>query len=78
MDWEKFRAETAVEDYTGYAKISADGKLEAVSSYNKVGMYKPCLFVENGIAKTLTLGGFRNASGTPINKKVVVFVPNNK
>ena len=61
-------------NYTGYAVPSRDGKtLEARSSYESVGMYQPCLFVENGIAKILTLGGFRNADGTPINRKVEVF-----
>ena len=62
------------ENYTGYAKPKKDGTLEAVSSYESVGMYQPCLYVENGIATSLLLGGFHNASGTPISKKVVVSV----
>ena len=62
-------------NYTGYARPSKDGRtLEAVASYKSVGMYQPCLFVENGIAKKLLLGGLPNADGTPINKKVVVFI----
>ena len=65
-------------NYTGYAKPKKDGTLEAVSSYESVGMYQPCLYVENGIAKILTLGGFRNADGTPINKKVEVEIFNYK
>ena len=59
-------------NYTGYAKPQRDGTLEAVSSYERVGMYQPCVFVENGIATSLRLGGFQNADGTPINKKVEV------
>lgn len=59
-------------NYTGYAKPKNDGTLEAVPSYESVSIYQPCLYVENGIAKILTLGGFRNADGTPINKKVEV------
>ena len=59
-------------NYTGYAKPKKDGTLEAVSSYESVGMYQPCLYVENGIATSLLLGGFPNASGTPISKKVEV------
>lgn len=61
-------------NYTGYAKPKKDGTLEAVSSYESVGMYQPCLYVENGIATSLKLGGFQNADGTPINKKVDVLV----
>lgn len=59
-------------DYTGYAKPKKDGTLEAVSSYKSVGMYQPCLYVENGIATSLLIGGFSNASGTPICRKVEV------
>ena len=59
-------------NYTGYAKPKRDGTLEAVSSYESVGMYQPCLYVENGIATSLLIGGFSNASGTPISKKVEV------
>ena len=59
-------------NYTGYAKPKRDGTLEAVSSYESVGMYQPCLYVENGIATSLLVGGFTNASGTPIHKKVEV------
>ena len=59
-------------NYTGYAKPKKDGTLEAVSSYKSVGMYQPCVYVENGIATSLKLGGFQNAGGTPINKKVEV------
>ena len=59
-------------NYTGYAKPRRDGVLEAVSTYESVGMYQPCLYVENGIATKLLLGGFTNAYGTPINKKVDV------
>lgn len=59
-------------DYTGYAKPKKDGTLEAVSSYESVGVYQPCLYVENGIATSLLLGGFPNASGIPISKKVDV------
>lgn len=59
-------------DYTGYAKPKRDGTLEAVPSYESVGMYQPCLYVENGIATSLLIGGFKNASGTPISKKVEV------
>lgn len=62
-------------NYTGYARLSRDGKtLEAVSSYKSVGMYQPCLFVENGQANKLLLGGFSNPLSTPINKKVEVFI----
>ena len=63
-------------NYTGYAKPKKDGTLEAVSSYKSVGMYQPCVFVENGIATSLKLGGFQNADGTPINKKVEVEIFN--
>lgn len=59
-------------NYTGYAIMGKDGKLEAVSSYESAGMYQPCVFVENGIATYLRLGGLPNADGTPINKKVDV------
>ncbi len=65
-------------NYTGYAKPGKGGTLEAVSSYVSVGMYQPCVYVENGTAKVLTLGGFRNADGTPINKKVDVLVQEQK
>lgn len=58
--------------YTGYAKPRRDGTLEAVSSYKSVGMYQPCLYVENGIATKLLIGGFSNADGTIINKRVEV------
>ena len=61
-------------NYTGYAKPKKDGTLEAVSSYKSVGMYQPCVYVENGIATSLLLGGFTNANGTPINKRVEVSV----
>lgn len=61
-------------DYTGYAKPKKDGTLEAVSSYKSVGMYQPCLYVENGIATRLLVGGFSNANGTPISKRVEVEV----
>lgn len=59
-------------DYTGYAKPKRDGTLEAVPSYESVGMYQPCLYVENGIATSLLIGGFKNANGTPICRKVEV------
>lgn len=59
-------------NYTGCAKPKKDGTLEAVSSYESVGIYQPCLYVENGIATSLLVGGFPNASGTPISKKVEV------
>lgn len=59
-------------NYTGYAKPKRDGTLEAVSSYESVGMYQPCLYVENGIATKLLIGGFSNADGTIINKRVEV------
>jgi len=59
-------------NYTGYAKPKRDGTLEAVSSYESVGMYQPCLYVEDGIATRLLLGGFPKAKGTPIYKKVEV------
>ena len=59
-------------NYTGYAKPQKDGTLIAVSSYESVGMYQPCLYIENGVATSLLLGGLSNASGTPINKKVEV------
>lgn len=59
-------------NYTGYAKPKKDGTLEAVSSYKSVGMYQPCLYVENGIATSLLIGGFPNANGTPISKRVEV------
>ena len=65
-------------NYTGYAKPKRDGTLEAVSSYESVGMYQPCLYVENGIATSLLVGGFPNASGTPTNKKVDVLVQEQK
>lgn len=61
-------------NYTGYAKPKKDGTLEAVSSYKSVSMYQPCLYVENGIAVSLLLGGLPNAGGTPISKKVEVEV----
>jgi hypothetical protein len=35
-------------------------------------MYQPCLYVENGIATSLLVGGFQNAKGTAISKKVEV------
>ena len=63
---------TKSSNYTGYAKPKKDGTLEAVSSYESVGMYQPCLYIENGVAKNLRLGGFPNVGGTPINKKVEV------
>ena len=59
-------------NYTGYAKPKKDGTLEAVSSYESVGMYQPCLYVENGIATKLLIGGFSNADGPIISKKVEV------
>ena len=59
-------------NYTGYAKPKRDGTLEAVSSYESVGMYQPCLYVENGTATKLLIGGFSNADGTIINKRVEV------
>lgn len=60
-------------NYTGYAKLAKDNEtLEAVSSYKSIGMYQPCVYVENGIATILKLGGLPNADGTPINKKVEV------
>jgi hypothetical protein len=60
-------------NYTGYAVPSKDGNaLKAVSSYKSVGMYQPCVYVENGIATSLKLGGLPNADGTPNNKKVEV------
>lgn len=65
---------TKSSNYTGYAKPKKDGTLEAVSSYESVGMYQPCVYVENGIAISLLLGGLPNADGTPINKKVEVEV----
>lgn len=65
-------------NYTGYAKPEKDGTLEAVSSYESVGMYQPCLYVENGIATSLLVGGFPNANGTPISKKVDVLVQEQK
>ena len=61
-------------NYTGYAKPKKDGTLEAVSSYKSVGMYQPCVYVENGIATKLLLGGFTNTNGTPISKKVEVSI----
>lgn len=61
-------------NYTGYAKPKKDGTLEAVSSYKSVGMYQPCVYVENGIATRLLVGGFTNANGTPIYKKVEVSI----
>lgn len=63
---------TKSSNYTGYAKPKKDGTLEAVSSYESVGMYQPCLYIENGIATSLLVGGFPNADGTPISKKVEV------
>jgi hypothetical protein len=65
-------------NYNGYAIMGKGGKLEAVSSYKSVGMYQPCLYVENGIATSLLVGGFKNANGTPINKKVDVLVQEHK
>ena len=65
-------------NYTGYAKPRMGGKLEAVSSYESVGMYQPCVYVKNGIATCLMLGGFPNVEGTPINKKVDVLVQEQK
>ena len=61
-------------NYTGYAIIGKGWKLEAVSSYESVGMYQPCVYVKNGIATSLMLGGLPNADGTPTNKKVDVLV----
>lgn len=61
-----------ISNYTGYAKPKKDGTLEAVSSYESVGMYQTCLYVVDGIATSLLIGGFPNASGTPISKKVEV------
>lgn len=65
-------------NYTGYAKPKNDGTLEAVPSYQSVGMYQPCLYVKNGIATRLLLGGFLNPNGTPINKKVEVEIFNER
>lgn len=63
------------DNYTGYATLSKDGKtLEAVSSFDSIGMYQPCLYVENGTAICLKLGGLPNAGGTPIDKKVQVYL----
>lgn len=61
-------------NYTGWAQPSSrgDGTLEAVSSYKSVGMYQTCVYVENGVATSLRLGGFPNVDGTPICKKVDV------
>jgi len=61
-------------NYTGYAIMGKGGNLEAVSSYESVGMYQPCVYVKNGIGTCLRLGGLPNADGTPINKKVDVSV----
>ena len=63
-------------NYTGYAKPKKDGMLEAVSSYESVSIYQPCVYVENGIATRLLLGGSPNAKGTPISKKVEVEIFN--
>lgn len=63
-------------NYTGYAKPKKDGTLEAVSSYKSISMYQPCVYVENGIATSLMLGGLPNAGGTPIYKKVEVEIFN--
>lgn len=65
-------------NYTGYAIIGKGGKLEAVSSYESVGMYQPCVYVKNGIATCLMLGGLPNADGTPTNKKIDVLVQEQK
>lgn len=63
-------------NYTGWAQPSRNnGNLEAVSSYKSVGMYQPCVYVENGVATSLHIGGFSNATGTPICKKVEVETP---
>lgn len=65
-------------NYTGYATIGDDGKLEAASSYESVGMYQLCVYVKNGIATCLRFGGLPNADGMPTNKKVDVLVQEQK
>lgn len=53
------------EHYTGYAVSSGDGTLTAVASYKEVGMYQPCVYLEDGILSGMTLGGFDRAPLTP-------------
>ena len=64
-------------NYTGYAVLGRDKEtLIGVGEYRNVGMYTPCVYVENGVAKKLRLGGLPEAEGTIIDKlrKVLVSV----
>ena len=53
------------ENYTGYAVISRKETLVAVRSYDAVGMYTPCVYLEDGIMAGMTLGGFDKAPLSP-------------
>lgn len=61
-----------INNFTGIAIPKTDKKgnvtLHACSGYGSVGMYSPCLKMENGYAVSLGLGGFTEdiAFGTPL------------
>ena len=54
--------QTIVNDFTGIAVPKTDRKgnitLHACNGYGSVGMYSPCLKMENGYAVSIGLGGF--------------------
>lgn len=66
-------------NYTGYACINPQGKLIGKRCYGDIGMYVPCVYLENGFPIRTTLGGFPGVEGTVIPEKEriqrVVYLP---
>ncbi len=53
-------------NYTGYACINSVGLLVGVRRYESIGLYTPCVYLENGVPVRITLGGFPGQNGTTI------------
>lgn len=53
-----------IENYTGFAvnDRNGDDSILIGKKYKDIGMYTPCLRLENGIAVALGLGGFSEES----------------
>jgi len=72
---------TIKHDYTGFAVSNPDDPSILIGEeYNKIGIYTPCVRIENGVAVALGLGGFSEESvNTELCKKehypVLVYEP---
>ena len=55
---------TIKHDYTGFAVANQEEDTPYLigKEYNKIGIYTPCLRLENGVAVALGIGGFSEES----------------